>query len=370
MSKSIFSDDKEERLSLDVPKEKRYLNTISYDYSVDYLNSIMVGDNPKIILEVPFQRKYIWKNDRASQLIESIIMNVPIPPLYFAEEEGGKWLVVDGLQRLHSILHFFQNEYGLKKLEIIKELEGFKFKDLPPKPKELLKDGMMRVNVIKKDSHPDIKYDIFMRLNKGAAILNYQELRNCLYRGTLNNAAKEIAATNKHFLAILKQKKPHERFLDVEFIIRFFAFKTNLMKAENGKYCLKDYAGSLVGYINDYMRDNCNPTNKVRDKLIESFNSVIDKVVSVFGAEQAFRDLTIDSSKVNKAIADFIMLSFDMISKEKLIRSREGIKSLLKEILTNNQEFKNSISQRTSDTKVINYRINQWFERLKSVVQF
>jgi len=368
MAKKVFSDEKEEQLNLDVPKEKRYLNTISYDYSVDYLNSIMVDPNPKIILEVPFQRKYIWKNDRASQLIESIIMNVPIPPLYFAEEESGKWLVVDGLQRLHSILNYFQNEYGLKKLEIIKELEGCKFKDLPPKPKELLKDGMMRVNVIKKDSHPDIKYDIFMRLNKGAATLNYQELRNCLYRGTLNDAAKNIAATNQNFLAILKQRKPHERFLDVEFIIRFFAFKSNLMIVEGGKYSLRNYAGSLVGYINNYMHGNCNPTDEVKEQLVESFNSVIDKVVSVFGVEQAFRDLTTDSSKVNKAIADFIMLSFDMLSKDVLMENRDKIKRLLKEMLTSSTEFKNSISQRTSDTKVINYRINQWFERLNSAI--
>jgi hypothetical protein len=370
MAKSIFDGDKEERLNLDVPKEKRYLNTISYDYSVDFLNSLMVGERPKIILEVPFQRKYIWKNDRASQLIESIIMNVPIPPLYFAEEENGEWLVVDGLQRLHSILYYFQNEYGLKKLEIIKELEGCKFKDLPPKPKELLKDGMMRVNVIKKDSHPDIKYDIFMRLNKGAATLNYQELRNCLYRGTLNNAAKELVATNKQLLAVLKQKKPHERFLDVEFVIRFFAFKTNLIIDKDGKYCIKNYAGSLVGYINNYMRDNCNPSDEVRDKLIGSFNSVIDKVISVFGTEEAFRDLTTDSIKVNKAIADFIMLSFDKISKEGLISKGQDIKNLLKGMLTGSLEFKNSISQRTSDTKVVNYRINHWFERLKSVIQF
>jgi hypothetical protein len=258
----------------------------------------------------------------------------------------------------------------LKKLEIIKELDGYKYKDLPPKPKELLKDGMMRVNVIKKDSHPDIKYDIFMRLNKGAAMLNYQELRNCLYRGVLNNTAKELAASNFQFLSILKQKKPHERFLDVEFIIRFFAFKSNLSINEEGKYYIKDYAGSLVGYINDYMRDNCNVDEQTKKNFVDSFNSVIEKVVEVFGAEQSFRDLTIDSFKVNKAIADFIMLSFDKISKEILIEKKDDIKNLLRKMLSENSDFKNSISQKTSDTKIINYRINKWFEELKSVVPF
>ena len=175
---------------IDVPKEKRYLNTMSYDYSVQYIYDLI--KKGKIILEVPFQRKQIWKNDKASSLIESIIMNVPIPPLYFAEEENGNWLVLDGLQRLSSIRNFYDNEFALTKLEVLTDLNKMKYKDLPPKSKSLLDDGMLRVNVIKKDSHRDIKYDIFMRLNRGAVTLNYQELRNCMYRGNLNDAAKSF----------------------------------------------------------------------------------------------------------------------------------------------------------------------------------
>ena len=368
MGKSVLSESTE-RLNLDVPKEKRHLNTTSYDYSVDFLNSLMVGASPKIVLEVPFQRKYIWKTDRASQLIESIIMNVPIPPLYFAEEENGGWLVVDGLQRLYSIMHYFQNEFGLKKLEIIKELEGCKFKDLPPKTKDLLKDGLMRINIIKKDSHPDIKYDIFMRLNKGSATLNYQELRNCLYRGSLNNMAKELA-NNPQLLTILKQKKPHDRFLDVEFIIRFFAFDKNTILNEKGNYVLRDYGGSLVNYINDFMKSNTNITEEEKKRLVDEFNSTIAKVVQVFGTEKAFRDLSVNSVKVNKAIADFILLSFARIPKDALIGKEEIIKRLLVKLLTENQEFKNSTSLKTSDTSIVNYRINFWFKELKSVIPF
>lgn len=368
MANSVFHDS-EERLQVDVPKEKRYLNTISYDYSVDYLNTLMIGDSPKIVLEVPFQRKYIWKNDRASQLIESIIMNVPIPPLYFAEEEDGRWLVVDGLQRLNSIMHYFQNEFGLKKLEIIKELEGCKFKDLPPKTKDLIKDGLMRVNVIRKDSHPDIKYDIFMRLNKGAATLNYQELRNCLYRGSLNDMAKELVR-NPHLLAILKQKKPHDRFLDVEFVIRFFAFDKNLSTDEDGNYVIEGYRGSMVTFINNFMSKNsCITPEEVRLNS-EKYNSTIEKVVDVFGTDKSFRDISIDSVKVNKALADFILLSFSRIPRQALLENKEAVRNLLANLLSQNTEFKNSISMRTTDTSIVNFRINFWFKELKRVIQF
>jgi len=357
-------------LGLDVPKEKRNLNTTSYDYSVEFLFSLMKEPNAKIILEVPFQRQFIWKVDRTSQLIESIIMNVPIPPLYFAEEENNKWLVVDGLQRLYSISTFFQNEFALCKLEIIKELENLKYKDLPPKSKSLLNDGMMRVNVIKRDSHPDIKYDIFMRLNRGSVILNNQELRNCLYRGSLNALAKKLVSDNKDFLLILKLKKPHERFLDVEFIIRFLAFIKNIRKDEEGKYYLEDYKGRLLTYINDFMQKNQNIDQGEGEKLAETFNGVIKKVVNVFGVKNAFRDLTGKSTKVNKAISDFIVLSFSMINEDILIEKREGIINLLKRLLEEDAKFKKSISQRTSDVENVNYRINTWFKELKNVVPF
>jgi hypothetical protein len=369
MSKEIF--EKEDiNLALDIPKEKRNLLTASYDYSVQFLYGLMSGSDPKIVLSVPFQRHFIWKNERASQLIESIIMNVPIPPLYFAEEGNGKWLVIDGLQRLNSILTYFQNEYGLKNLEIIKELEGLKYKDLPPKAQSLLDDGMLRVNVIKKDSHPDIKYDIFMRLNTGAVTLNYQELRNCLFRGALNDTAKELVENNKEFLSILKLKKPHERFLDVEFVIRYFSFSKNLKQDDKGKYYVDNYGGSLVSYINDFMKDNQHISVEDQLHFKSNFNSVIAKVVQVFGVKDAFRDLSTTSTKVNKAISDCIMLSFERVKEEDLISKKDEIRNLLIRMLNEDVKFKRSISVRTSDTDALNYRLDSWFREMKNVVNF
>ena len=283
----IFKPD-EDSYEIDVPKEQRYLNTMSYDYSVQYLYDLI--KKGKIVLEVPFQRKQIWKPDQASSLLESIIMNVPIPPLYFAEEENGNWLVLDGLQRLSSILNYYDNEFPLSKLEVLTELNKMKYKDLPPKAKSLLDDGMLRVNVIKKDSHRDIKYDIFMRLNRGAVTLNYQELRNCMYRGKLNDAAKELCEENESFLAILKQKKPHQRYLDVEFIIRYFAFSDNITRDENGDVCLNRYRGKLVQFLNEYMdlHKDCSLAEKQSYK--DRFNETIEKVLIVFGTDKAFRD--------------------------------------------------------------------------------
>jgi hypothetical protein len=117
------------------------------------------------------------------------------------------------------------------------------------------------------------------------------------------------------------------------------------------------------------MDKNKNISTEEKKELVDKFNLTIAKVVEVFGTEKAFRDLTLDSGKVNRAIADFIMLSFAKIQEDELIKKREDIKQLLVRLLSE-KDFKKSISQRTSDTSVINYRIDYWFKELKNVVQF
>lgn len=350
---------------IDIPKEKRFLHTISYDHSVQYLYDLM--KKGKIVLEVPFQRKQIWKADKASSLIESIIMNVPIPPLYFAEEENGNWLVLDGLQRLSSILNFYDNEFALSKLEVLKEINKLKYKDLPPKAKSLLDDGMLRVNVIKNDSHKDIKYDIFMRLNRGAVTLNYQELRNCLYRGNLNDAAKELCNENKDFLRILNLSKPHPRYLDVEFIIRYFAITDNIKKDSEGNVYLDGYRGKLVQYLNDYMDNHKNCSTAEKEQYKKRFNETIEKVITVFGTDKAFRDISTENKKIFKTIADFIMPSFERMSKEYIIENKAIIIHRLKTFL-NNETIKDTLSKRTSDKNVVNLRLKMWFKEFDDVV--
>lgn len=353
--------------ALEIPKENRFLNTTSYDYSVEYLyNLIKKG---KIILEVPFQRKHIWKNDKASMLIESIIMNVPIPPLYFAEEEDGKWLVLDGLQRLYSILNYYDNEFGLSKVEVLEELQKMKYKDLPPKAKSLLDDGLLRVNIIKKDSHRDIKYDIFMRLNRGAVTLNYQELRNCLYRGNLNDAAKELCEENDAFLRILKQKRPHQRYLDVEFIIRYFAISDNLVYDKKGNVIISGYRGKLVSFLNEYMDENKDCSLKEKMEYKNKFNNTIEKICIVFGEDEAFRDISADSTKVYKTIADFIMPSFERIPLEYIKNNKISIYKRTKEYLKQ-PKTQERLLIKTSDKDVMNRRIGDWFKEMKDAIVF
>ena len=223
--------DKGEEETKEVPSELRKIRTQPYDFNVKYLVD-MIRDNEKntsgkIYLEPEFQRNAkIWDDKTASLLIESILLNVPIPPIYVSEEEDGLWNVIDGLQRVNTFRRFLNNEFKLRGLEAFPPLNKSNYKSLNEKAKAILDSGYLRIIVITKDSNPEMKYDIFMRLNRGSVKLTEQELRNCLYRGGFNDLLKELC-DNEKFLTILGLTRPHKRMADAELILRYFTLSEN-----------------------------------------------------------------------------------------------------------------------------------------------
>lgn len=138
-------------------------------------------------LRPEYQRRLVWDVAKRSLFIESLLLNVPIPPLFLYEWELSRYEVMDGQQRLNAIVEFYENAYALKGLERWKELNGLRFKDLP----ETLQRGLDRRRISatvllvesSRDTPPqmnDIRKLVFERLNTGGQQLNAQELRNCL----------------------------------------------------------------------------------------------------------------------------------------------------------------------------------------------
>ncbi|WDC83741.1 hypothetical protein PL321_14470 [Caloramator sp. mosi_1] len=137
---------------------------------------------------------------------------------------------------------------------MLTELNNLKYKDLDSKVRRILNNGILRVILILSDSDSEIKYDIFMRLNQGSVKLNEQELRNCLYRGKLNNLIKDLA-NNQKLMKILGLKAPHKRMNDRELILRYFALSDNYDKQT---YKLNNYKGKIKTFLNYYMEKNKN----------------------------------------------------------------------------------------------------------------
>ena len=343
--------------TIEIPKEQRKIRTQAYDKSIE--DTVRMIENNRIFLQPDFQRySGVWDLKTSSLLIESILLNVPIPPIYVAEEEDGTWNIIDGLQRLTTFKEFYSGKFKLRGLESLKELNKLEYKTLNQKAKTILDNGNLRIVLITKESHPEMKYDIFMRLNRGSVKLTEQELRNCLYRGKLNDLIKNLR-NNKNLLNILNLTEPHHRMIDAELILRYLAISEKYDNIENK---INGYNGIMRSFLNEYMNERRDITDKDIVMLENKFNDTLDKVYAVF-ERNAFRRIEENGEYykwINKSIFDFIMLSFEKYDKNKLISKKHEIINSLKDIVNNNIEFEQAITVGTSEPKKLKYRLSKW----------
>ena len=179
-------------------------------------------DDGDIIPQPDYQRDYVMDNKTASRLIESVLLNIPIPTVYLCEELDGRFSIIDGQQRMTSFVKYLKNEFALKGLEELSELNGKKFSELDKSLQRILKSCTLNSIILTKESQ-ELKYEIFARLNQGSIRLKPQELRNCIYRGTLNDMIEEIAKTNKYLNELFLEKNKRKNYQ--EYILRFFALR-------------------------------------------------------------------------------------------------------------------------------------------------
>lgn len=359
-----FSDSGDSEVVVEIPQEVRKITTQAYDKSVSDI--VRMIEEKDIILDPDFQRNYIWDNKKASMLIESIILNVPIPVVYVSQEKDDTWVVIDGLQRLWSLKRFFDGKFKLSGLEILTELNKQDIHTLNSKALRMLRNGLLRVIMITHDSNEDIKYDVFMRLNTGSVHLNEQELRNCLYRGPLNSLLKDLA-NNSNWLSLLGLKSAHQRMSDREMILRFLAIYTNWDSSEN---IVKGYKGRMKTFLNTFMHTYRNIEKHQVEEWRTLFQNTVEKVINIF-ADSAFRKLSVDADKersINRAIMDILMVSLTRYENDILCTKKEVIREQFYLLLSNNQDFRNSILMGTSDTKALNYRMAIWNETLANII--
>lgn len=187
----IIEDGQDDESALELPAERRRVLTEKQDLPVETLHTWV--KRGKIDLQPDFQRHFVWDKATASRLIESLLLDIPIPVFYISQEPDNSYAVVDGQQRLSSISGFIDGylpdgqSFSLSGLQVLTELNGKQFRDLNPDLQEGILSSTLRVIVIQKESDPDVKFEVFKRLNLGAVRLNDQEIRNCVYRGSYND---------------------------------------------------------------------------------------------------------------------------------------------------------------------------------------
>ena len=346
----------------EVPIRDRRLFTQPYDLVVEAL--IDQIENGTVYLrplsERPsFQRRYVWTDVLASRLIESILLNVPIPPCYFSQNEDFELDVIDGQQRLFSIYRFLDNQFALSGLEVLTELNGSRSHQIPPKLQRQLKTHTLRCILITNESHPEIRFDVFERLNTNTVPLNAQELRNCIYRGSLNSLLKDVVAYEP-WLTILGNKQPDKRMRDEELALRFFAFSI---------HGIDSYRTPQKHWLNDSAKHGQKYPKQEIDRLKEVWTHAIDVSLQWFDPNECFRRLTHRRSRaVNRALFDLVMLSAARFDVLRASRVRTQFRERYVALLTENWEFNDLISRAVDHTKRTKRRFELWDEFMAPMI--
>ena len=213
-----------EQINLDICEgEKHAIDLDNRTVFTDKKNLILSNikdmfDEGDIITDPDYQRDFVYTQKQSSKLIESMLLGIPIPTVYLCEEADETWSVIDGQQRITSFVYFLKNEFPLKGLTELKELNGLYFKDMEKPLQRKLKQSSLSAICILKESQ-NLKYEIFARLNQGAVSLKPQELRYCIYRGNCNKMLIELAS-NKYLPVLFKDD--NKRMQYQERILRFF----------------------------------------------------------------------------------------------------------------------------------------------------
>lgn len=240
-------------LQQQLDSERRLVSFDSYDLSVgQLLNMFESGE-----IEVPpeYQRQFVWNEARESQLVESVLLGIPIPSLFMATNSDATWEIVDGVQRLGTLAHFYGTKALLSKinralplviegLEKLSVLNDKNYQDLPKPTQLMFGTRPMRVTVLNDKSDLSVRFDLFERLNTGGVSLTNQEIRNCVFRGPYNDDLKRLAI-NANLLKVVKLKRSDEKNGTAEeFVLRFFAFFDEY----------KQFDHSVKEFLNDYMK--------------------------------------------------------------------------------------------------------------------
>lgn len=239
-------------LGKQISDERQHIATDRMDFSIGEL--VNMYEQQELIIHPEYQCLFRWTDTQKTALIESILLGIPIPPIFVAEDENGIWKVVDGLQRLSTLVSFFgklksdnavnefnafdednddveiintNNKWCLEKGDILKSLEGFNVDSLPLKYVLNIKRSSLRVEILRGQSRVTMKYELFKRLNSNGTKLTAQEIRNAIYRGLDSSVNKLVEKLSKNpafvsLTSLTKQKK--KELYDQELVLRFMAF--------------------------------------------------------------------------------------------------------------------------------------------------
>lgn len=253
---------------------------VAYNELRSCADILRMHDSGQLDISPDFQRDIVWQNPAQTRFIDSLIKQLPIPSLCISlDYKTEKRLVIDGLQRITSIIKFLSDdEWKLSDVvDIDERIAGKTVHTVKTKTKEIytrVQNLTIPVTVLRcdysKKAHNEYLFTIFHRLNTGGAKLNNQEIRNCIYNGDFNTLLKTLSASTKWTKLFDLNANIAYRFSNEEIILRFFAFHN----------WLDDYKGKLAKFLNDYMYEYRYPPKEFLTEKEALFNETIDLIQS------------------------------------------------------------------------------------------
>lgn len=327
------------------------------------MNIASLAQTGALDLSPRFQRRNRWNRERQSKLIESFIMNAPVPPVYLAEEQRGRFAVIDGKQRLTAIADFLANRFRLQGLTFRPELDGRSFEELGPERRSTLEMRPLRVVTVMRQTPEWVKYEVFLRLNTGGQPLNAQEIRNVAFSGALNDLLLTLSEHPflRHQLKIKNESSPaYADMSDVEFVLRFFTMASDW----------EGFSGNLRDALDQFMLQHADLTDRNANSLASRFTGAIESCAQIWGADafkrfdgQQWRDQMLGG------VYDAQMVAADLLGPSGLQRAladpaaaRDAMATLFRE-----PEFEASVRTATNTPSRVRYRIERVADLLANV---
>lgn len=341
---SVFELENEVGLDAGVNKDAVYPNAqirISRDqFSLRELKFEV--DQKKLQLDPDFQRSEVWNSKQQYELIESILMGIPLPVIYLFQDEKSNLQIVDGRQRITAIKDYLDNKFALKDLKILTAFNGKKFNDLDDAARSSVERYQMQAYVIQPPTPEQVKYDIFDRVNRGGTPLNNQEMRNALYYGKSTGLIKFLAGQKsfKDVTGNINDTRMKAQYA----ILRLLGFY--LLRTTN----LFEYKSNINEFLVPVMKHINNMDDKEIEALKEKFNIAMKTSYNLLGKD-AFRFPVVNMNRrpINMALFEalgylFMIKDFSSCDKEALVvKLKEKVKSF-----DHSEKFKYAVDSGTN----------------------
>lgn len=244
--KNKITEEQKEKANAQIRELRKEIDYDTRDYSIDYL--VQQFSENEFFIPDEYQRQFVWENQHRTAFIESILLGLPIPFMFFSDTDDGRCEIIDGAQRTRTLVEFMDNELVLNNLKRLTSLEKFTYEDLPDNFKRKFNKTTMRIIVLSDETTLETRREIFNRINTAGVRANKSEVRRGAYSGPFMDFLKECTE-NELFISVCPvSDAAKKRYEDLELVLRFFAFLDNY---QSFNHRVDEFLDSYVERVQD-----------------------------------------------------------------------------------------------------------------------